>query len=105
MGNERWSRRKFVSRAGKTAGAAFLGLSFADFLAACGTSTSGTSGPGKLEIFSWWTGPGEKDGLAERFKIYPKKNPTVTLPNPAGTGGPGCPAKTAREPPRPWTKH
>jgi len=65
MGNERWSRRQFVSRAGKTAGGVVLGLSFADFLAACGTSTSGTSGSGKLEIFSWWTGPGEKDGLAE----------------------------------------
>ena len=44
MGNERWTRRQFVNRAGKTAGAAVLGLSLADFLAACGTSNSGTGG-------------------------------------------------------------
>jgi len=94
MGNERWSRRQFVSRAGKTAGGVVLGLSFADFLAACGTSNSATgSGTGKLEIFSWWTGPGEKDGLAEMFKIYSKKYPSVTITNSAVAGGAGSTAK------------
>ena len=94
MGNERWSRRQFVSRAGKTAGGVVLGLSFADFLAACGTSNSATgSGTGKLEIFSWWTGPGEKDGLAEMFKIYTKKYPSVTITNSAVAGGAGSTAK------------
>ena len=65
MGNDRWTRRQFVGTAGKTAGGVVLGLSLADFLAACGTSSPGTAGTGKLEIFSWWTGPGEKDGLAD----------------------------------------
>ena len=70
MGNERWTRRQFVGRAGKTAGGVVLGLSLADFLAACGTGTgTSSSGTGKLEIFSWWTGPGEKDGLADNTVI------------------------------------
>ncbi|HYY46517.1 MAG TPA: twin-arginine translocation signal domain-containing protein, partial [Candidatus Angelobacter sp.] len=65
MSNDRWTRRQFVARAGKTAGGVALGLSLADFLAACGTSTGTTSGGGNLEIFSWWTAGGEADGLAE----------------------------------------
>ena len=93
MGNERWTRRQFVGRAGKTAGGVVLGLSLADFLAACGTSSPGTAGTGKLEIFSWWTGPGEKDGLAEMFKIYKNKYPNVTITNSAVAGGAGSTAK------------
>jgi glucose/mannose transport system substrate-binding protein len=95
MSNERWTRRQFVGRAGKTAGAAVLGLSLADFLAACGQSggTTGTSGSNKLEIFSWWTGPGEKDGLAEMFKIYTQKYPNVKITNSAVAGGAGSTAK------------
>jgi glucose/mannose transport system substrate-binding protein len=95
MGNERWTRRQFVGKAGKTAGAAVLGLSLADLLAACGTNsgTTGSSGSNKLEIFSWWTGPGEKDGLAEMFKIYTQKYPSVKITNSAVAGGAGSTAK------------
>jgi glucose/mannose transport system substrate-binding protein len=95
MGNERWTRRQFVSRAGKTAGGVVLGLSLADFLAACGNTggTTGSSASTKLEIFSWWTGPGEKDGLAEMFKIYKNKYPNVTITNSAVAGGAGSTAK------------
>src|SRR6202171_3842245 len=95
MGNERWTRRQFVGRAGKTAGGVVLGLGLADFLAACGTGTGTTSasGTGKLEIFSWWTGPGEKDGLAEMFKIYSSKYSSVTITNSAVAGGAGSTAK------------
>src|SRR3979411_1901986 len=93
MGNDLWSRRQFVSRAGKTAGGVVLGLTFADFLAACGTSNAGTGASAKLEIFSWWTGPGEKDGLQEMFNIYTKKYPSVTITNSAVAGGGGATAK------------
>src|SRR5947199_8693813 len=93
MGNERWTRRQFVGTAGKTAGGVVLGLSLADFLAACGTSSPGTAGTGKLEIFSWWTGPGEKDGRAEMFKSYKNKYPSVTTTNSAVAGGGGSTAK------------
>src|SRR5260370_41537347 len=93
MGNERWTRRQFVSRAGKTAGGVVLGLSFADFLAACGTSTTTATGGGKLEIFSWWTAGGEADGLAEMFKIYRKNYSGVNIVNAAVAGGAGTNAK------------
>src|SRR5260370_38648658 len=93
MGNERWTRRQFVSRAGKTAGGVVLGLSFADFLAACGTSTTTATGGGKLEIFSWWTAGGEADGLAEMFKIYRKNYSGVNIVNATVAGGAGTNAK------------
>jgi glucose/mannose transport system substrate-binding protein len=92
MANDRWTRRQFVGRAGKTAGGVVLGLGLADLLAACGT-TSSTTGSAKLEIFSWWTGPGEKDGLEEMFKIYRKNNPSVSITNSAVAGGAGSTAK------------
>ncbi len=93
MGNERWSRRQFVSRAGKTAGGVVLGLSFADFLAACGASQAPAAGGGKLEIFSWWTAGGEADGLAEMFKIYKKNYAGVEIVNATVAGGAGTNAK------------
>ena len=59
----KWSRRDFVKRAGTTAGGLVFGTALADFIAACSQgTTSGTSGGGKLEIFSWWTAGGEADG-------------------------------------------
>src|SRR6202011_950176 len=93
MSNERWTRRQFVDRAGKTAGAALVGLSLADFLAACGTSTPAATGGGKLEIFSWWTAGGEADGLAEMFKIYKNKYSAVNIVNATVAGGAGTNAK------------
>ncbi len=96
MGKSKWTRREFVKRAGHTTGAVAIGLSFADFLAACGggTATPSASGlSGKLEIFSWWTAGGEADGLAEMFKIYQAKYPNVTIVNAAVAGGAGTNAK------------
>ncbi len=96
MGKSKWTRREFVKRAGQATGTVAVGLSFADFLAACGggaatTSASGLSGD--LEIFSWWTGPGEKDGLAEMFRIYNTRYPNVHIINATVAGGAGTNAK------------
>jgi glucose/mannose transport system substrate-binding protein len=94
MAQNTLSRREFVKRAGQVAGTAAFGMTLADLLAACGTPTStGGAGTGKLEIFSWWTGPGEKDGLAEMFGIYKKKWPNVEIINAAVAGGAGSNAK------------
>ncbi len=95
MGKSKWTRREFVKRAGQTTGAVAIGLSFADFLAACGggTATASPSGTGNLEIFSWWTAGGEADGLAEMFKIYQAKYPNVKIVNAAVAGGAGTNAK------------
>ncbi len=48
----------------------------------------------KLEIFSWWTNPGEADGLAALFDIYKQQNPGVEIINATVSGGAGTNAKT-----------
>jgi len=96
MGKYKWTRREFVKRAWQTTVAVAIGLSFADFLAACGggTATPSASGlSGSVEIFSWWTGAGEKDGLAEMFRIYNVHNPNVKIINATVAGGAGTNAK------------
>ncbi|HLQ14398.1 MAG TPA: ABC transporter substrate-binding protein [Candidatus Eisenbacteria bacterium] len=86
-----WTRREFVQRVGTAAGVLALGGTFAEFLAACGGSAGTTAT--KLEIFSWWTAGGEADGLAEMYKIYKAKYPSVTIVNQAVAGGAGSNAK------------
>ncbi|MBN1889152.1 MAG: hypothetical protein JW850_14260, partial [Thermoflexales bacterium] len=48
---------------------------------------------GKVEIFSWWTGGGEADGLAQMFGIYSQKYPNVEIINATVAGGAGSNAK------------
>jgi glucose/mannose transport system substrate-binding protein len=91
--SSKWTRREFVKTTGTAAGALVLGGAFAEFLAACGGSTPATTGSGSLEIFSWWTAGGEADGLAEMFKIYTQKYPSVKIVNAAVAGGAGSNAK------------
>ncbi|MEU4328023.1 ABC transporter substrate-binding protein [Nonomuraea dietziae] len=78
--------------------AALLGL------AACGGGggtpapsgqASGTGGGGKqqVEVFSWWTGPGEADGLKAMKEIFEKENPNLTFFDAAVAGGSGDKAK------------
>src|SRR3989442_10037847 len=91
-----WTRRQFVKTTGTAAGALVLGGAFAEFLAACASSSPTTTGSGSLEIFSWWTAGGEADGLAEMFKIYQQKYPAVKIVNAAVAGGAGSNAKAVR---------
>ncbi|AQZ69198.1 extracellular solute-binding protein, family 1 [[Actinomadura] parvosata subsp. kistnae] len=71
-------------------------------LAACGgggagqaTQAPAASGGGKkqVEVFSWWTGPGEADGLQAMRKIFEEKNPDYTFFDAAVAGGSGDKAK------------
>ena len=91
--SSKWTRREFVKTTGTAAGALVLGGAFAEFLAACAGSSPTTTGSGSLEIFSWWTAGGEADGLAEMFKIYTGKYPSVKIVNAAVAGGAGSNAK------------
>ena len=45
---------------------------------------------GKLEIFSWWTNPGEVEGLDAMFKVLAKDYPDVKVTNAAIAGGAGA---------------
>ncbi len=90
------TRRDFFKGAGALAGAVALGGGAVDLLAACGnqtTTSTSTNLTGSLEIFSWWTGPGEKDGLAQLFQLYNQQHPQVKIVNAAVAGGAGSQAK------------
>ena len=72
-------------------------------LAACGPAaapateapaTGAPAGEKKLEIFSWWTNPGEADGLAAMYDIYTQQNPGIEIINATVSGGAGTNAKT-----------
>lgn len=65
-----------------------------------------------VEIFSWWVGPGEADGLAAMMKIFAAKYSQYTLVNAAVAGGAGTNAQAvlatrlqAGDPPDSWQAH
>nr|WP_243296643.1 ABC transporter substrate-binding protein [Bacillus litorisediminis] len=68
------------------------------FLAACNNQETATSGGDengneKLEIFSWWTGAGEEDGLLALLDVFNEKYPDIAVENAAVAGGAGTNAK------------
>jgi glucose/mannose transport system substrate-binding protein len=81
---------------------------------ACGTAATPTAAPAanKVEVFSWWVGPGEADGLAAMVKVFNAKYPDVTFVNAAVAGGAGTNAKAvlatrlaANDAPDSWQAH
>jgi glucose/mannose transport system substrate-binding protein len=76
-------------------------LAFSFVIAGCSNSTStGSKTPKgkdkkaeKLEIFSWWTGAGEEDGLKALIKLFSDKYPKIPIENAAVAGGAGTNAK------------
>jgi glucose/mannose transport system substrate-binding protein len=47
----------------------------------------------QLSVFSWWTGPGEAQGLAKIIGLWNKAHPTLTVKDEAVAGGAGSNAK------------
>jgi glucose/mannose transport system substrate-binding protein len=47
----------------------------------------------KLEIFSWWTNPGEEDGLFALYDLYKTKYPGIEIVNATVAGAAGINAK------------
>ncbi len=71
-----------------------------------------TQGQSQVEVFSWWVGPGEADGLAAMVKIFEQKYPNEQFVNAAVAGGAGTNAKAvlatrlaAGDPPDSWQAH
>ncbi|MBB4701369.1 ABC transporter substrate-binding protein [Sphaerisporangium siamense] len=68
-------------------------------LTACGGGGDGKSaGDGQaakkqVEVFSWWTGPGEADGLKAMREIFEKRNQGLTFFDAAVAGGSGDKAR------------
>ncbi len=87
----------------------------ATVLSACGTpapATPAAATGGQVEVFSWWVGPGEADGLAAMVKIFQAQYPNETFVNAAVAGGAGTNAKAvlatrlaAGDPPDSWQAH
>jgi glucose/mannose transport system substrate-binding protein len=75
-------------------------------------AAAGGQGEDKLEVFSWWTNPGEADGLQQLFDHFAATNPNVEIVNATVAGGAGVNAQLALqtrlnggEPPDSWQTH
>jgi glucose/mannose transport system substrate-binding protein len=75
-------------------------------------NSSDKSGGSKVEVFSWWTGPGEKEGLQAMVDDFKKSNPDIEFVNSAVSGGAGTNAKAilasrlqAKDPPSSYQRH
>ncbi|QHA93435.1 ABC transporter substrate-binding protein [Bacillus sp. N1-1] len=67
-------------------------------LSACSSSgetngSSGSSNEETLDIFSWWTGAGEEDGLNALIDLFKEEYPDIEVENAAVAGGAGTNAK------------
>jgi glucose/mannose transport system substrate-binding protein len=58
-----------------------------------GSGEKESKGGEKLEIFSWWTGAGEEDGLKALIALFQEKYPDIKVENAAVAGGAGTNAK------------
>src|SRR5664280_1689427 len=85
-------------------------------LSACGPTATvaptAVPAPSQVEIFSWWVGPGEADGLAAMIKLFDAQYPQFTIVNAAVAGGAGTNAQAvlatrlqAGNPPDSWQAH
>jgi glucose/mannose transport system substrate-binding protein len=77
-----------------------------------GSGGNGGNGASKVEVFSWWTGPGEEDGLAAMIADFKAKNGGIEFVNAAVSGGAGSNAKAilasrlqAGDPPDSYQRH
>ncbi|MCP8617562.1 ABC transporter substrate-binding protein [Salirhabdus salicampi] len=68
-------------------------LVIAVFAVACSDNASGSDDEQKLEIFSWWTGAGEEDGLNALIDLFQEQYPDIEVENAAVSGGAGTNAK------------
>ncbi|MBC5918265.1 carbohydrate ABC transporter substrate-binding protein, partial [Bacillus pumilus] len=66
-------------------------------ITACSSTTNSDAkkedGAEKLDIFSWWTGAGEEDGLKALIQLFEEKNKDIPIENAAVAGGAGTNAK------------
>ena len=103
----RTTRRTLVTGAAvSAAGASILRFGSA------GAQTPVAEGEDQLEIFSWWTTPGEAAGLNELFAAFSAGSPNVEVINAAVAGAAGTNAQvalqtrlSANQPPDSWQSH
>jgi len=76
------------------------------------TEPPAAGGASEVEIFSWWVGPGEADGLAAMVEIFNQQYPDIEFVNAAVAGGAGTNARavlatrlSAGDAPDSWQAH
>ena len=79
-------------------GTAFLAVTVAGALAAasvsaCSKDKDEGAKAQTVEVMSWWTGPGEADGLSAMVALLKSQHPEITFSNSAVAGGSGVNAK------------
>jgi glucose/mannose transport system substrate-binding protein len=74
--------------------------------------TQAPAAKSQVEVFSWWVGPGEADGLAAMVKVFDKMYPNIEFVNAAVAGGAGTNARavlatrlSAGDAPDSWQAH
>jgi glucose/mannose transport system substrate-binding protein len=94
---------------GRFAVASMLVVAVLASLAMCAV---GGSSVNQLEVYSWWTGPGEEEGLNAMVKEFKDQNPGINFVNAAVSGGAGSNAKAilasrllANDPPDSYQRH
>src|SRR5690625_566406 len=85
----------------------FILLAFALVIVACSSDSSSDQNDetdkgdksesagedGNVEIFSWWTGAGEEEGLLALIELFEEEYPDISVENAAVAGGAGTNAK------------
>ena len=100
-----------ASRRGLLKGSAALGLG-AMSLGPLQTRLATAQDGGTLEVFSWWTSPGEAPALQSLYDLYSAAYPDVEIINAAVAGGAGVNAQAVlqtrlqgNQPPDSWQTH
>ena len=108
--SRRASRRSVLKGAAALGLAAPLGGTLGRAAAAQGTPAAAATGD--LEVFSWWTSPGEAPALEALFAAFRAQNPGVQIVNAAVAGGAGVNARAVlitrlqgNQPPDSWQTH
>lgn len=84
-------RRRHSGLLAVTLAAALVGLSACGDDGGDGGTDAGDAT--KVEVFSWWTGPGEEEGLAALISDFKSKNSGIEFVNAAVAGGSGTQAR------------
>lgn len=100
--------RRTVLKGATAVGAGSLGLGRLGGVAAA----QDAAGEAQLEVFSWWTSPGEAPALQALFDAYNAQYPDVSIINAAVSGGAGVNAQAVlatrlqgNQPPDSWQTH
>lgn len=72
-----------------------LTLGILGAVSACSSGTGGgeSNQPDKVEVFSWWDGPGESEGYSALIAYFKQRNGTVQFINASVAGGAGTNAR------------